>query len=114
MKMQILFYFLKKENVPVSESRVTGILGPEMALSGGNGSDFGLAEQVTFATSRWDWQVGEIEPQEEQSLEGERWAAAPAKLMRVRVRSKTELGVSQDCMGVSDVLRNWDFIYWSE
>lgn len=40
--MQILFYFLKKENAHISESRVMGILGSEMALLGGSGSDFGL------------------------------------------------------------------------
>jgi len=56
---------LNKENAPISESRVTGILGSEMALSGGTGRDFGLAGWVKFATHHWGWRVGQTGQQQE-------------------------------------------------
>lgn len=43
------------------------MVGSEMAVSGGSGSDLGLAWWVNFATHHWDWRVVEIGEQQEQT-----------------------------------------------
>lgn len=78
--MQILRFFFF--NACISGSRVIGILGLEVAISGVSGSDLGLARWIKFAAHHWDWKVVQIGEQQKQRLEIGRWPSASAALMR--------------------------------